>query len=140
MTLMPMWRSTIFGPYFVVGANLLGHRGALLVAMVMIRKYFNLQNYLLPVHFDNLAKMLLTMSLLWFYFTFTEYLVTWYGNEAPEMPVFWSKISAGSRRSSGSWSPASSSRFLFCDRNCGRYRSSSLRRAAFWWGCGSNGS
>ena len=37
--------------------------------------------------------MLLAMSLLWFYFTFTEYLVTWYGNEAPEMPVFWSKIS-----------------------------------------------
>ena len=37
--------------------------------------------------------MLLTMSLLWFYFTFTEYLVTWYGNEAAEMPVFWSKIS-----------------------------------------------
>ena len=37
--------------------------------------------------------MLFAMSLLWFYFTFTEYLVTWYGNEAPEMPVFWSKIS-----------------------------------------------
>jgi Ni/Fe-hydrogenase subunit HybB-like protein len=33
------------------------------------------------------------MSLLWFYFTFTEYLVTWYGNESAEMPVFWSKIS-----------------------------------------------
>ena len=92
MTLMPMWRSTIFGPYFVVGAIFSGI-AALLVAMVLIRKYFNLQNYLLPVHFDNLAKMLLTMSLLWFYFTFTEYLVTWYGNEAPEMPVFWSKIS-----------------------------------------------
>ena len=45
------------------------------------------------MHFDNLAKMLFAMSLLWFYFTFTEYLVTWYGNEAPEMPVFWSKIS-----------------------------------------------
>jgi molybdopterin-containing oxidoreductase family membrane subunit len=37
--------------------------------------------------------MLFTMSLLWFYFTFTEYLVTWYGNDAAEMPVFWSKVS-----------------------------------------------
>ena len=92
MTLMPMWRSTIFGPYFVVGAIFSGI-AALLVAMVLIRRYFNLQAYLQPVHFDNLAKMLLAMSLLWFYFTFTEYLVTWYGNEAPEMPVFWSKIS-----------------------------------------------
>jgi molybdopterin-containing oxidoreductase family membrane subunit len=92
MTLMPMWRSTIFGPYFVVGAIFSGI-AALLIAMVAIRKFFRLERYLLPVHFDNLAKMLLTMSLLWFYFTFTEYLVTWYGNEAPEMPVFWSKIS-----------------------------------------------
>jgi len=92
MTLMPMWRSTIFGPYFVVGAIFSGI-AALLIAMVLIRKYFNLQNYLQPIHFDNLAKMLFAMSLLWFYFTFTEYLVTWYGNEAPEMPVFWSKIS-----------------------------------------------
>jgi molybdopterin-containing oxidoreductase family membrane subunit len=33
------------------------------------------------------------MSLLWFYFTFAEYLTTWYGNESAEMPVFWSKIS-----------------------------------------------
>ena len=92
MTLMPMWRSTIFGPYFVVGAIFSGI-AALLIAMVLIRKYFKLENYLQPVHFDNLAKMLFAMSLLWFYFTFTEYLVTWYGNEAPEMPVFWSKIS-----------------------------------------------
>lgn len=92
MTLMPMWRSTIFGPYFVVGAIFSGI-AALLIAMVLIRKYFKLEAYLQPVHFDNLAKMLFAMSLLWFYFTFTEYLVTWYGNEAPEMPVFWSKIS-----------------------------------------------
>ena len=92
MTLMPMWRSTIFGPYFVVGAIFSGI-AALLIAMVLIRKYFKLERYLQPMHFDNLAKMLFAMSLLWFYFTFTEYLVTWYGNEAPEMPVFWSKIS-----------------------------------------------
>jgi Ni/Fe-hydrogenase subunit HybB-like protein len=92
MTIMPMWHSTIFGPYFVVGAIFSGI-AALLIAMVVIRKYFHLEHYLQPLHFDNLAKMLFTMSLLWFYFTFTEYLVTWYGNEAAEMPVFWSKVS-----------------------------------------------
>ncbi|HEU0006653.1 MAG TPA: NrfD/PsrC family molybdoenzyme membrane anchor subunit [Terriglobia bacterium] len=92
MTVQPMWHSTIFGPYFVVGAIFSGI-AALLVAMVLVRKLLRLENYLQPVHFDNLAKLLLTMSLLWFYFTFTEYLTTWYGNEAAEMPVFWSKVS-----------------------------------------------
>src|SRR6266571_6619646 len=62
MTIMPMWHSTIFGPYFVVGAIFSGI-AALLIAMVMVRKYFHLEHYLLPIHFDNLAKMLFTMSL-----------------------------------------------------------------------------
>jgi molybdopterin-containing oxidoreductase family membrane subunit len=92
MTVLPMWHSTIFGPYFVVGAIFSGI-AALLVAMVFIRWLLHFEKYLLPFHFDNLAKLLLTMSLLWFYFTFTEYLTTWYGNEAAEMTVFWSKIS-----------------------------------------------
>jgi molybdopterin-containing oxidoreductase family membrane subunit len=33
------------------------------------------------------------MSLIWFYFTFSEYLTVWYGNIPGEMPVFHSKIS-----------------------------------------------
>jgi Ni/Fe-hydrogenase subunit HybB-like protein len=92
MTVMPMWHSTIFAPYFVVGAIFSGI-AALLVAMVLIRKLCHLEKYLQPLHFDNLAKLLLTLSLLWFYFTFAEHLTTWYANEAAEMPVFWSKIS-----------------------------------------------
>ena len=47
MTVMPMWHSTIFGPYFVVGAIFSGI-AALLIAMVLIRKYFRLENYLHP--------------------------------------------------------------------------------------------
>jgi Ni/Fe-hydrogenase subunit HybB-like protein len=92
VTVMPMWHSTIFGPYFVVGAIFSGI-ASLLITMALIRHFLRLEQYLQPIHFDNMARMLLAMCLLWFYFTFTEYLVTWYGNLAHEMPVFWSKIS-----------------------------------------------
>ena len=92
MTLNPMWRSTIFGPYFVVGALFSG-LAAIMLAMAVLRKVLSLERYLQPVHFDNLARMILAMSLLWFYLTFNEFLVTWYGNVAAEMPVFWSKVS-----------------------------------------------
>ena len=47
-----------------------------------------LELYLTKHHFNNLAKLLLLMSLLWFYFTFAEYLTVWYGNEPNEMAVF----------------------------------------------------
>jgi hypothetical protein len=51
-----------------------------------------LEEYLKPIHFNNLGKLLLTMSLLWFYFTFAERLTTWYGNAPSEMTVFWESI------------------------------------------------
>jgi molybdopterin-containing oxidoreductase family membrane subunit len=91
MTVVPMWRSTIFGPYFVCGAIFSGI-AALIVAMGVLRKALHLEEYLLPVHFSNLGKLLLTFSLLWFYFTFAERLTTWYGNGEAEMAVFWSTV------------------------------------------------
>jgi molybdopterin-containing oxidoreductase family membrane subunit len=92
MTIRPMWHSTIFGPYFVAGAIFSGI-AALIIAMAVIRRAFRLEQYLRQVHFNNLGLLLLTMSLIWFYFTAAEYLTTWYGNLPEEMAVFNSKIS-----------------------------------------------
>jgi molybdopterin-containing oxidoreductase family membrane subunit len=39
-----------------------------------------------------LAKLLLLMALLWFYFTAAENLTAWYGNEPKEMQVFGGRI------------------------------------------------
>jgi len=91
MTLQPMWHSTIFGPYFVVGAIFSGI-AALIVAMIAFRKAYGLEAYLKPIHFRYLGQLLLVMALLWFYFTFAEYLTGYYGSEPEEMKVFWSKF------------------------------------------------
>ena len=92
MTLRPMWHSTIFGPYFVIGAI---HSGiaAILVAMVVLRRVYGLEHYFREVHFDYLGKMLLIFSALWLYFTFAEHLTVLYGAEPAEMRTFWAKIS-----------------------------------------------
>ena len=81
MAPVPMWHSTIFGPYFVAGAIFSGI-AALIIAMAALRKFLHLEEYLHPVHFENLGKLLLLMSLLWAYFVFAERLTTWYGNES----------------------------------------------------------
>ena len=88
MVPVPMWHSTIFAPYFVAGAIFSGI-AALILAMALLRKFLHLEEYLLPIHFENLGKLLLVMSLLWFYFVFAERLTGWYGNESSEMAVFW---------------------------------------------------
>jgi molybdopterin-containing oxidoreductase family membrane subunit len=91
MAVAPLWHSTIFGPYFVAGAIFSGI-AALLVVMAIIRKLLHLEAYVLPVHFDNLGKLLFLMSLLWFYFTVSENLTTWYGNSPAEMNVLGSRV------------------------------------------------
>jgi Ni/Fe-hydrogenase subunit HybB-like protein len=106
MTIQPMWHSTIFGPYFVVGAIFSGI-AALIIAMVIVRRAYGLQAYLTPEHFNNLGMLLLVMTCLWFYFTFAEYLTTWYGQEPRELAVFNAKIS-------GPFAPFFWAMFVFC--------------------------
>ncbi|MFQ6607419.1 MAG: NrfD/PsrC family molybdoenzyme membrane anchor subunit [Fidelibacterota bacterium] len=103
MTLQPGWHSTIFGPYFVVGAIFSGI-AALLIVMIVFRKVFHLEGYLKLIHFQYLSTLLLIMSLLWGYFTFSEYLTGVYGAEPHEMktilykftgeysPFFWGMV------------------------------------------------
>jgi len=106
MTIQPMWHSAIFGPYFVAGAIFSGIAG-LIVAMNLIRKVYHLEDYLRPVHFNNLGILLLIMTLLWFYFTFTEYITVYYGGEPIHMTIFWSKFT-------GRFAPYFWGMFLFC--------------------------
>ena len=91
MTLRPMWHSTIFGPYFVMGAIYSGI-AALLIAMVVLRRAYHLEEYFKPIHFDYMGRLLLVFSLLWFYFTLAEYLTAFYGGEPAEMRTFWAKL------------------------------------------------
>jgi molybdopterin-containing oxidoreductase family membrane subunit len=106
MQMQPMWHSTIFGPYFVVGAIYSGIAAIILVA-ALLRRVYRLQSYLQPIHFNNLGLLLLTMSLLWFYFTLAEYLTTFYGGGKEELVVFWVKVS-------GKYSIMFWSMVLFC--------------------------
>lgn len=87
MAPVPMWHSTIFGPYFVAGAIFSGI-AALIIVMAVLRKFLRLEAYIGEQHFENLGKLLLLMSLLWGYFVFAERLTTWYGNDPSEMAVF----------------------------------------------------
>jgi Ni/Fe-hydrogenase subunit HybB-like protein len=106
MTIQPMWHSTIFGPYFVVGAIFSGI-AAIITAMALVRRVYRLERYLTPIHFNNLGLLLLVMACLWFYFTFAEYLTTWYGQEPMEIAVFDAKVS-------GPFAPYFWAMFVFC--------------------------
>jgi len=87
MTLVPAWHSTIFGPYFVVGAIWSGI-AAVLITMWIFRRVFRLQEYLRYKQFNYMAMLLLVLNLIYLYFTFSEYLTIGYGQKPADMRVF----------------------------------------------------
>ena len=91
MTVQPMWHSTIFGPYFVIGAIFSGI-ATLIIVMAVVRRAYRLHAYITPMHFSNLGLLMLIFSFLWAYFTFSEYLTEFYGNEPAGMRVLFSKL------------------------------------------------
>jgi molybdopterin-containing oxidoreductase family membrane subunit len=81
VAMRPGWNSTIFGPYFVVGAL---HSGIAAVAMVLIvvrATMKNMKYFIRPEHFDALGKLMLIVSMTWAYFFFNDYMVQWYGGD-----------------------------------------------------------
>ena len=80
------WHSTIFAPYFVVGAV---HSGVSAVALVLIilRYIYGWQNYIRHEHIDALARLLIVVATGWFYFFVMEVLFGFYGREADEIAV-----------------------------------------------------
>ncbi len=80
------WHSTIFAPYFVVGAV---HSGVSAVAFVMIilRHIYGWQDYIRHEHIDALGRLLVVVATGWFYFFVMEVIFGIYGREADEIAV-----------------------------------------------------
>ena len=83
----PGWTSTIFGPYFVVGALFSGV-GMVIIILILVRKFMHMEYYIRPEHLDAMGKFMLFVSFAWLYFVFNDYLIPWYTQEPLEKTVF----------------------------------------------------
>ncbi len=55
--------------------------GAVLIIMYLVRRAFHLEQYILPQHFDNIGKVLFSISLLWFYFFAGDAWADWFSRD-----------------------------------------------------------
>ncbi|MHA2224933.1 MAG: NrfD/PsrC family molybdoenzyme membrane anchor subunit [Candidatus Hodarchaeales archaeon] len=105
--LRPGWRSTIFGPYFVIGALFSGTAAIITVMFIVRLVYPEFKKIITERHFRNLAVVLLVLSLGYAYFTLSEYIGTLYATPIHEYellerlligeyaPHFWFAIIGG---------------------------------------------
>ena len=80
------WHSTVFAPYFVVGAV---HSGvsAVVFAMILLRWAYGWQDYIRHEHIDALGRLLIVVATGWFYFLVMEIIFGIYGLEGDELAV-----------------------------------------------------
>ncbi|MFQ5820317.1 MAG: NrfD/PsrC family molybdoenzyme membrane anchor subunit [Candidatus Heimdallarchaeota archaeon] len=95
MLLRVGWHSTIFGPYFVVGAIYSGV-GAVIVAMAVFRRFYHLEDYIKPFHFRYLGYLLFALDLAYIYFTLSEYLTLAYGGKTDDLELLEALFGGGS--------------------------------------------
>jgi len=86
MSLSPGWYSTLFGAYFFVGSFFTGLASLMILAALVVRN-MGLGNWIRPLQFHNLGKLMLGFTLMTGDFFYTQFLVIWYGN-LPEETEF----------------------------------------------------
>ena len=86
-SLVPGWHTTIFPPYFVIGAIFSGF-GMVLTLMIIVRKIFKYEDFVTQGHLDAITRILTFISLIMGTAYLTELFIAWYGGTEYEMFTF----------------------------------------------------
>ncbi len=87
MSLDPEWFSTMFGLIMIAGQGVSAMAFIISVCVVLAR-WEPMSHVLQPKHFHDLGKLLLTLVMVWAYFSFSQLLIIWSGNLPEEIPWY----------------------------------------------------
>ena len=86
LALVPGWKDAIFPAYHAVTA-LQGGLATVIVTMYVMRRWGGLGDYIKVDPFWAISKPLLALSLMWFYFWWSGFIIFWYGRLDGEIGV-----------------------------------------------------
>jgi hypothetical protein len=94
MSLNPHWYSTIFGFLMIGGQGLAALAFTILVSAFLFRRN-PMADLLKPSHFHDLGKLMFAFVMLWAYFNFSQYMLTYAANLIEEVPYMITRTSHG---------------------------------------------
>jgi hypothetical protein len=94
MSLEPHWFSTIYGLIIMAGWGL-----SALAFVITVATYLSAREPMAhvyqPLHFHDWGKLLLALVMLYAYFAFSQFLITWAGNLPEEIPFYLRRLRGG---------------------------------------------
>jgi hypothetical protein len=94
MSLDPHWISTIYGFIFIAG-ELLSAISVMVVVETIMSRYEPTASLLKAKEVHDHGKLMLTFTLLWAYFSFSQLLIIWAGNLPMEIRFFTRRLNTG---------------------------------------------
>jgi len=91
MSISPHWASTIYGFLFVAG-QLISSMSLMIAVVVLLSRTGPLSGVLQPRHIHDLGKLLLAFVMLWAYFSFSQLLIIWSGNQPEEISFYRTRL------------------------------------------------
>jgi hypothetical protein len=94
MSLNPHWYSTLFG-FLMMGGQGLAALAFTIIAATFLFRREPMAGLLKPYHFHDLGKLMFAFVMLWAYFNFSQYLLTYAANLVEEIPYMTVRTSNG---------------------------------------------
>jgi hypothetical protein len=94
MSLDPAWYSTIFGMFFMI-SEMLSVMALMIVILCALREYAPYNKILGPDQLHDYGKLMLAFTMVWAYFSFSQWLIIWAGNLPEEIVWYLNRIYGG---------------------------------------------
>jgi hypothetical protein len=94
MSINPHWYSTLFG-FLMMGGQGLAALAFTIVVSTFLVKREPMATLLRPHHFHDLGKLMFAFVMLWAYFNFSQFLLTYAANLVEEIPYMITRLSHG---------------------------------------------
>ena len=94
MSLNPHWYSTLFGFLMMGGQGLSALAFTIVISTILVKRE-PLNTLLTPSHFHDLGKLMFAFVMLWAYFNFSQFLLTYAANLIEEIPYMITRTSHG---------------------------------------------
>jgi hypothetical protein len=94
MSLDPVWYSTIFGMFFMMSETL-SFMALMIVILCTLREYAPYDRILGAGQLHDYGNLMLTFTMVWAYFSYSQWLIIWAGNLPDEITWYLDRIHGG---------------------------------------------